>query len=191
MKQLGFYFDQTRCTGCEACVVACKDWNDVPAGPASWRRVLTVEKGRYPDPFVAFLSHACYHCVEPGCVSVCPTSAISKREEDGIVVLNSEKCVGREECGLCERSCPYGAPQFGAGGNPKMQKCDFCLKRWAEDKKPICVEACPLWALDAGPLDEIESRYGSVREAMGFEYSTEMRPCAIFKPRLSEGESKR
>jgi len=50
--QMGFYFDQTRCTGCFTCVVACKDWHDVPPGPASWMRVTTVEKGKYPDLFV-------------------------------------------------------------------------------------------------------------------------------------------
>ena len=53
--QMGFYFDQTRCTGCYACVVACKDWHDVPAGPASWRKVATIEEGNFPDLFVAFL----------------------------------------------------------------------------------------------------------------------------------------
>ena len=43
--QMGFYFDQTLCTGCYTCIVACKDWHDVPAGPASWMRLKTVEKG--------------------------------------------------------------------------------------------------------------------------------------------------
>ncbi len=45
--QLGFYFDQTRCCSCYTCIVACKDWNDVSAGPVSWRRVITVEKGDF------------------------------------------------------------------------------------------------------------------------------------------------
>ena len=54
--QLGFYFDQTRCTGCCTCMVACKDWNDIPAGPASWRRITSVEEGDALDPFLAYLT---------------------------------------------------------------------------------------------------------------------------------------
>jgi len=52
--QMGFYFDQTRCIGCFTCIVACKDWHDIPAGPASWRWVHTIEKGKYPELFVSF-----------------------------------------------------------------------------------------------------------------------------------------
>ena len=47
--QYGIYFDQTRCMGCFTCVVACRDWHDVPAGPASYIRLTTVEKGRCPE----------------------------------------------------------------------------------------------------------------------------------------------
>ena len=94
--QMGFYFDQTRCTGCFTCIVACKDWNDVDAGPASWRRVTTIEKGKYPDLFVAFLSVACHHCVKPSCVSACPVNAITKREQDGVVVVDREACLGKD-----------------------------------------------------------------------------------------------
>jgi NADPH-dependent glutamate synthase beta subunit-like oxidoreductase len=97
--QVAFYFDQTRCMGCYTCVVACKDWNDVPPGPASWRRVLLLEGGKFPNPFAARLSTSCYHCAEPACVYACPADAISKREEDGIVVVDREKCRGRDHCG--------------------------------------------------------------------------------------------
>jgi hypothetical protein len=57
--QLALYFDQTRCTGCYTCVVACKDWHDIPAGPANWIRVTTIERGKYPHPFLAFLASTC------------------------------------------------------------------------------------------------------------------------------------
>ena len=93
MMQLAFYFDQTRCNGCYTCVVACKDWHDVPAGPASWIRVKTIEKGKYPKPFLAYLQSTCYHCAEPACIQACPVNAISKREEDGIVFVDKEKRV--------------------------------------------------------------------------------------------------
>ena len=118
--QLSFYFDQTRCMGCYTCVVACKDWNDVPPGPASWRRVLTLEGGKFPNPFAARLTTSCYHCAEPACVYACPADAISKREEDGIVVVDREKCRGRDHCG-------------------HAVMVDFVVK----DRKSPCKYACP------------------------------------------------
>ena len=181
--QMGLYIDQTRCIGCYTCVVACKDWHDVPAGPASWIRVITLEKGTYPDLFVAFLPIACYHCLEPSCVPACPVNAITKRKQDGIVVVDREACLGREGCQLCLESCHYEAPQFGAEENAKMQKCDLCVDRWAEGKKPICVEACPTRALDAGPIEELRAKYGDIREAEGFVYSQALIPSVIFKPK--------
>jgi len=104
MIQLGFYFDQSRCIGCASSLIARKDWNDVPAGPASWRSLLTIERGTYPDPLVTFLSTACY-CVLPSCVPACPTGAIHEREEDGIFIVTSEECTGNESGGLCEQNC--------------------------------------------------------------------------------------
>ena len=181
--QMGFYFDQRRCTGCFTCIVACKDWNDVDAGPASWRRVISIEKGKYPDLSVAFLSTACYHCLEPPCVPACPARAISKREIDGIVLVDSEACLGKDNCDMCLQVCPYDAPQFGAAENAKMQKCDFCLDRLAENKKPACVDSCPTRALDAGPIDELRAKYGDIREAEGFIYHKEFVPSIVFRPK--------
>ncbi len=183
--QMGFYFDQSRCTDCETCVVACKDWNDVAAGPASWRRVITTEKGKYPDIFVAFLSTACWHCAEPTCVPACPVSAVSKREEDGIVVVDQAKCRGKNNCDLCLQACPYGAPQFGDEDNARMQMCNFCLDRLALRKKPACVDGCPMRALDAGSLDDLKAKYGNIKKAEGFVYSSKTRPSIIFKPKVA------
>lgn len=184
--QLYFYLDQTRCTGCETCVVACKDWNDVPAGPARWIRVTTIERGKYPDVFVTFLTTLCYHCVHPPCVSACPAGAITKRTTDGIVVVNTKQCLGKDNCDMCLQVCPYAAPQFGAEKNAKMQKCDFCIERWGQGKKPICVDGCPMRALDAGTEDELKAKYGDSREATGFVYWVETCPCVIFRPKLPE-----
>ncbi len=181
--QSGFYFDQTRCTGCFTCIVACKDWNDVPAGPASWRRVITIEKGKYPDLFVSFLSTTCLHCADPFCIKVCPVEAITKREGDGVVVVDSNICLGKDECQKCLKACPYDAPQFGDEENAKMQKCDFCLDRLAEGKKPACVDSCPLRALDAGELEELRAKYGDVKEAEGFNYNKKLRPSLVLKPK--------
>ena len=182
--QIGFYFDQTRCTGCGACIVACEDWHDVPAGPAKWMRVLYNETGKCPEVFVSYLVAPCYHCVNPLCIPACPVKAISKRKEDGIIVVNREACLGNVNCKVaCLKACPYDAPQFGPEPDAKMQKCDLCLERWEEKKKPICVEACPTRALDAGSLGELEARYGKTKKAEGFVYHKKTMPSIVFKPK--------
>lgn len=181
--QYGIYFDQNRCMGCFTCVVACRDWHDVPAGPASYIRLHTIEKGRYPDLFVAFLPSACYHCLHPACVDVCPVDAITKREKDGIVTVDRDLCQGKDNCGLCLEACPYDAPQFGAEENAKMQKCDLCIDRLEEGKQPICITGCPMRALDAGPMDELRAKYGDIRDAENFVYDKDLEPSVTFKPK--------
>ncbi len=183
--QRAFYFDQTRCTGCYTCTVACKDWHDVPAGPASWMRVKTIEKGKYPNLFVAFLAQPCYHCAKPACVEACPVNAITKRKEDGVVLVDRETCLGKDKCNLCLESCDYKAPQFGAEPNAKMQKCSFCPDRLEEGKQPICVAGCPMRALDSGPIEEMRAKYGKANDAEGFDYSGKLKPSVVFKPRKS------
>lgn len=96
MKQIGFYFDQTRCTGCYACAVACKDWHDIDAGPVNWMQMHTIEDGKFPNLFVAYLTILCYQCINPPCVLACPVEAITKRESDGIVVVDKEKVPGQQ-----------------------------------------------------------------------------------------------
>jgi anaerobic dimethyl sulfoxide reductase subunit B len=184
--QMGFYFDQTLCTHCGACVVACKDWHDVPAGPASYIRIAVLEKGTYPDVATSQIFRTCYHCAHPACASGCPVDAISKRTEDGIVVVDREVCLGFDSCGVCKEKCSYGAPQFGAEENAKMQKCDFCLDRLAENKEPICVGACPMKALDSGPMEVLLAKYGDIRSAEGFVCSEDLIPSIIFKPTIDK-----
>jgi anaerobic dimethyl sulfoxide reductase subunit B (iron-sulfur subunit) len=184
--QMGFYFDQSRCTGCYTCCVACKDWNDIPAGPVNFRKVTSREWGRYPEVKLAYLSLSCNHCGNPRCAQACPASAITKREEDGIVLIDRDICLGSDVCGMpCKQACPYGVPQFGIEENPRMQMCHFCLDRLKENKKPACVDSCPVRALDAGPLDELRKKYGQGKEAEGFSYSEETMPSIIVKPRYT------
>jgi anaerobic dimethyl sulfoxide reductase subunit B len=180
--QHGFYFDQTRCTGCGACIVACKDWYDIPAGPESWMRVITIESGNRKDLFVARLVAPCYHCGEPTCLAVCPSGAIAKRTEDGIVTVDGGLCLGAESCGLCRQACPYQTPQF-ISGSGVMRKCDLCLERWSRDQKPVCVLACPMRALDAGPIETLRLSYGDTREVEGFVPAPELQPSILFKPK--------
>jgi anaerobic dimethyl sulfoxide reductase subunit B (iron-sulfur subunit) len=127
-------------------------------GP-KWRRVTTVESGVYPDARIVNVSLSCMHCGKPACMAVCPASAISKRAEDGIVVVDRGKCIG---CHSCSTACPFGVPQYGEDGT--MQKCNYCLNRIQEGQEPACVETCPPRALRAGTMDEL-SRLASAKAA--------------------------
>ncbi len=183
--QIGFHFNQTRCTGCYACVVACKDWHDVAPGPAIWIRITAIEKGKFPNSSLSHLFSTCLHCSNPLCAKAYPVDAITKTEEDGIVIVNRQLCLGGEKCKFgCLKACLYKAPQFGSEPNAKMQKCDLCLDRWTQKRKPICVDACPTRALDAGSLDELKAKYGDIRLAEGFVPSKKAAPSIIFKPKL-------
>jgi Fe-S-cluster-containing dehydrogenase component len=64
-----------------------------------------------------------------------------------------------------------------------MQKCDLCLERWAEGKLPICVAGCPMRALDAGPLEDLQAKYGSAHHAVGFTFKAKIGPAVVFKPK--------
>lgn len=181
--QMGFYFDQTLCTGCYTCIVACKDWNDVPAGPASWMRLKTIEKGKYPDVFVANIVNPCFHCADAACIDACAAGAITKREKDGVVVVDRDVCIGKDACGDCLEACLYESPQFGTEENAKMQKCNLCLDRLEEGKKPICVDGCTMRAMDCGPIEELKAKYGDIKQAEGFKYSKKLNPAIVFKPK--------
>ena len=181
MTQYGLYIDQNRCMGCFACVVACKDWHDIPAGPAGRIRIRTIEKGVYPDLFVAFLPVACYHCTNPACLAACPAGAIAKRDADGIVTVDKDLCLGKTDCGQCLDACEYQIPRFGQEADAKMEKCDLCLDRWAQGKKPVCVMSCPMQALEAGPLDTLKQKDDLSRDAEGFAYSVSLGPSVVHR----------
>jgi DMSO reductase iron-sulfur subunit len=145
-KQYVFYYDAGRCVQCHTCEVACKSTHDLEPW-IKWRRVIENWNGDFPDITRTFLSSACMHCEKPACITICPTGAITKRPEDGIVVVDREKCNG---CRDCYSACPYSVPQFGSDGI--MQKCDFCLEL---GRVPVCTVSCPTEALSFGTLDEL------------------------------------
>ena len=154
---LGFYFDQTRCTGCRVCQIACKDRLDLQnAGPVP-RRVTTFETGNYPDVSLYHTSVGCNHCDNPVCVANCPTGSMYKDAESGIVLHDDSVCIG---CKSCIMSCPYGAPQFDDESR-MVVKCDSCKALREAGMKPVCVDACMMRALDFGELDELKAKYGS------------------------------
>ena len=114
MSQKGFFFDQSRCTGCRTCSVACADLHSSPVGEVL-RRVIEFEGGKWTrnadgtwrqNVFAYYTSIGCNQCADPACVKVCPTKAHFKRKEDGLVVIDTAKCIG---CGMCAKKCPAGA----------------------------------------------------------------------------------
>jgi anaerobic dimethyl sulfoxide reductase subunit B (iron-sulfur subunit) len=180
-KQWGFFFDQSRCSGCFTCILACRQWHH---SGINWRRVETMEKGAYPHVTVAFLSLSCLHCGNPACVTVCPADALRKRSADGIVQVDDRHCLGRDTCGQCLDACPYKAIGFRDEPDAKAEKCDFCLQRITQDEKPLCVVSCPTRALDAGPLAQLKEKFGDRQEAKGFRYDRQTRPSIVFKCKI-------
>ncbi len=180
MTQYGFFFDQSRCSGCRACAVACKNWNGLPAGPLKYLKVYEYEKVDFPNVRIHFQWVPCYHCEEPSCVSNCPSEAIYKEHKYGAVLLDSEKCNG---CRICYDACPYGAPVFDSDeAGVKAQKCTMCIDRIEMGLKPICVLACPDRALDFGPLRTLGQRYGDSRDLEDMPRSQTTKPAVLFKP---------
>lgn len=162
--QYGFFIDSSRCTGCKTCELACKDFKDL--GPeVSFRRIYEYAGGDWQEDngvwhqnvFAYYLSISCNHCDDPACTKVCPSGAMHKRE-DGFVVVDEDVCIG---CRYCHMACPYGAPQYNAEKG-HMTKCDGCYSRVAEGKQPICVESCPLRALEFGPIEELRQKHGTL-----------------------------
>ncbi|HEC36698.1 hypothetical protein LCGC14_1203470 [marine sediment metagenome] len=125
--QVGFYFDQTRCAGCNACRVACKDWHDQPSGSASWMRINYQEEGPFPNVFASYLISNCYHCEEAVCSFVCPNEAISKREENGIVVVDKDKCREEVPCGIISKEKMGNGFSYGDSQAPCQTACPVHL----------------------------------------------------------------
>ncbi len=141
-QQYRFHFDMSKCVGCKCCEVACAEQNNNPA-EVSWRRVGEIEGGVFPDTQRMHLSMGCNHCLDPSCMTGCPTEAYSKDLRTGIVQHNADLCIG---CEYCIWNCPYSVPAF----NPErgvVGKCDMCHGRLADGDSPACVSACPSEAL--------------------------------------------
>lgn len=189
MKQLGFYVDTNKCTGCKTCQLSCKDENDLQVG-VNWRRVYEYAGGSWTknadgtlnnNVFAYYTSISCNHCANPACTAACPTGAMHKREQDGLVVVDQTTCVG---CRYCEMACPYGAPQYDAE-KKVMSKCDGCFDRVEKGQQPICIESCPLRALEFGPIDELRAKYGTEADIAPLPSSEHTQPSLVIKPNRS------
>jgi anaerobic dimethyl sulfoxide reductase subunit B (iron-sulfur subunit) len=175
-KQYGFYINTDRCVQCHACEVACKAWNSVELG-IKWRRVADFWEGSFPEVTNQTVSYSCMHCEKPACVQVCPSGALSKRVQDGIVIVDQSKCIA---CRSCAEACPFDVPQYGKSGI--MQKCNMCLERIEQNKQPQCVETCPGEALKFGTMEEL-MELSAARS--GSRLSAKTVPCFIISGKLT------
>ncbi|MFC3815114.1 4Fe-4S dicluster domain-containing protein [Lysobacter sp. GCM10012299] len=183
-KKMGLVIDLDTCVGCHACAVSCKEWN---AG--GFAAPLTDEQPYGKDPTGVWFNRvhsyevaatepgscgsaaalpamtlhfprSCLHCEQPACVTVCPTGASFKRAEDGIVLVDEDKCIG---CKLCSWACPYGAREYSEVEGV-MKKCTLCIDRIYNEnleeaeRQPACVQACPTRARHFGDLGDPESK---------------------------------
>lgn len=166
-----FLIDSHKCTGCRSCVMACKNYNQLPPYQ-KWRHVHTLTEDVYPLEDRAFYSLACNHCLQPACMGVCPVGAYYIRP-DGIVVHEYDLCVG---CGRCLHACPYGVPSF----DPDMQKthkCNMCFERIDKGLLPFCVQSCTTGGLT---LIDLNANEYTIQYPARYPYRPEINPSTRF-----------
>jgi len=101
-------------------------------------KVQEAVKAEYERTFMFYLPRICNHCLVPTCVGVCPSGAAYKREEDGIVLIDQEKCQGWR---FCVTGCPYKKVYYNWKTH-KSEKCTFCYPRIEAGLPTICAETC-------------------------------------------------
>ncbi len=163
--------DLTKCTGCRACQVACKQWNDLPAentvcwgcydnppdlSPITWNRIAFYEWEEDGQPKWMFRPVRCFHCTDAPCVAVCPTGALYK-DAYGFTAFDESLCNG---CGYCTQACPYNIPRLtdmdtikgtaNFTGKGKSSKCVFCQDRVHNNLVPACANTCSPGAIQYG-----------------------------------------
>jgi formate dehydrogenase iron-sulfur subunit len=186
--------DIANCIGCRACQVACKQWNEKEGEETSLEADLgfqnpavlsartytliafhEMENAASPGGVEsAFVMQRCLHCLEPACVSACPTTAL-ERQPDGPVSYQVDECIG---CRYCMLACPWDVPTADWNTRaPKISKCTHCADRVAQPvpiafngqalsgdehnrfsgsiATPACVKACPADALLYGTREEM------------------------------------
>ena len=153
MTRKTLVIDMDRCIGCRGCEVACKMENEVDLG-SYWNKVHEVgPKGEFPDLEFYFFPAVCQECENPPCVKVCPTGASYQRSEDGIILIDKEKCIG---CRYCIMACPYEARSYNKD-KKVVEKCTLCIHLQAIGEKPACVKNCAAKARFFGDLDDPDS----------------------------------
>jgi formate dehydrogenase iron-sulfur subunit len=198
--QKGMLVDSSICIGCKACQVACKEWNQLPMedeaavhlgnaflaesydntghlSSTNWRHVKFIEQfdggqtGRDTARWL-MMSDSCKHCVQAGCLEVCPTGALF-RTDFGAVDIHNDVCIG---CRYCVGACPFGVISFNDKydsneGGPHMvkgtvNKCVLCSDRVANGLGTACAKACPTASITFGNLDDLKSLAASRIQAL-------------------------
>jgi formate dehydrogenase iron-sulfur subunit len=173
-EPMGFFTDTTLCIGCKACEVACKEWNQLPAinGGANtlsgdsydntraldginWRHVKFIEQFSADRSQARWLmmSDVCKHCVQAGCLDVCPTGAIIRTQFD-TVVIQSDVC---NACRYCIAACPFDVIGINEANQTAM-KCTLCYDRMLGGLTPACAQACPTASIQFGPISDLTNR---------------------------------
>ena len=151
-------FDVSKCNGCRACETTCRKWYKLPPEPEPTDlspRSLTVVKSTQIEGNAGvnwlYSKWQCMHCVNPTCVTVCPTGALYKTEE-GPVLYDEARCIG---CEYCVTACPFHIPRFDWERERMVKKCTFCVDRIENGLEPACVEICKQQALTFGERQTI------------------------------------
>jgi len=162
---VGILYDSNLCIGCQACMSACKDANDMPpefsGEQKTWdspidlsAKTLNIIKMHKEGGQISFVKRQCMHCLEPACVNACPVSAMQKDKKTGIVTYNKDACIG---CRYCQIACPYNIPKFEWDKPfPQIQKCQLCEHLIEQGDYPACCKACPTGASLFGPVKELK-----------------------------------
>ena len=146
-------YDNTKCVGCGACMMACREQNHLPEtdAPDLTAEQFTVVK-TVPGKDDVHYRRLCMNCLDPTCASVCPVGAMHKTAS-GPVVYNADICLG---CRYCVQACPFGIPKYEwTALKPRVRKCNFCADRLAQGKINACAEACPYGATIAGDREAL------------------------------------
>jgi DMSO reductase family type II enzyme iron-sulfur subunit len=164
-----------------------KDKQVVPDQKSTWGPNWDEDEGagEFPNSRYFYLPRICNHCSNPACLAACPNKAIYKREEDGLVVIDQERCRGYR---YCVKACPYGKVYFNLQ-TQKSEKCIGCYPRVEKGEAPACVKQCTgrirFWGYrddKNGPIHKLVDQW-KVALPLHAEYGTE--PNVFYVPPLN------
>ncbi len=154
-KRYAMLINLDRCIGCHACQVTCKAEHNIPFGIFRCK-IETSRSGHYPDIEKSFMPRMCNHCDNPPCIDVCEEKDAIFKTPEGIVLINTNKCLEHTECKKCYEFCPYNAIDINkVTGKP--EKCDFCYSRLQKGEQPVCAASCMGNAITFGDINDKHS----------------------------------